>query len=75
MQAAAQAGSEAAEAEARSLREALNAAVAGEREAASAMCQVEKELRTVRVQAHHFQKLFLFGTRKGRRGGALPGTG
>ena len=30
--------------------------------------QVEKELRTVRVQAHHFQNLFLFATRRGRRG-------
>ena len=32
--------------------------------------QVEKELRTVRVQAHHFQNLFLFATRMGRRGAA-----
>ena len=50
----------------------LLAGVEPEEDAASteAGVQVAKELRTVRVQAHHFQNLFLFATRMGRRGAA-----
>ena len=56
-------------AQARSLCGGL-AGVEPEEDAANteANAQVDKELRTVRVQAHHFQNLFLFATRRGRRG-------